>query len=368
LSTSLSIHEGFSDLPEDAWNRFLRECPQVHHEQTSYWIRVKSGYGWKPVLILIEQDGRIRGGVLLETRPFRQWGVIGFVERGPVAVGNDPDLVHALMQELAAYAKKKKMLYLVVLPPYAGEGHDDALKKMGFIRKPESLHPSSLVTVTSIIDLTENEEAIFKRMRASDRNNIRKSFRAGLVFREGHGNQIGIFRDLMLQLCRRRGVSATPPQKDFFDRLVEFYPKDVFKLFVVEWDQKIISAAVAFTFGETFCFWKTGWDGEYGKYHPNQFLVWGMIQWAKKAGFKKFDLYQILPEHAEAILKGETVHDHYWGVTSFKLGFGGQIKLFPPAYYDSFHPVVRLGLRFGGARLLANRKFLRNFNKFFKAW
>jgi lipid II:glycine glycyltransferase (peptidoglycan interpeptide bridge formation enzyme) len=361
---SIEIINGFSEDSWDSWDQFVLESPEAHHEQTSFWARLKNVYGWQPLLIQLKRNNRIVAGVVIHTRRFGRFGVIGYVERGPMAYKNDPIFVRLIIEELDAFAKKNKIFYLVVLPPYSGKTHAEYLEEIGFIKKPYLMQPSQLVTATLIVDVTDEEGIIFNRMRANTRRNVRRGIRAGLKFREGYGHEIEIFRKLMVQLCRRRGTSPTPPQEDFFQQAWEIYREKFVRLLVVELGGEIISAYFAFTFGEMVYLWKAGWTGEYKKYRPNDFLTWESIRWAKKKGFKKVDLVQILPEHARAVLEGKKINDSYWGVTSYKLGFGGEIRMLPEAYINFFHPIFNLGLRFAASKMLTVPVVVRLINRF----
>jgi lipid II:glycine glycyltransferase (peptidoglycan interpeptide bridge formation enzyme) len=99
-----------------------------------------------------------------------------------------------------------------------------------------------------LVDVTDEEESIFNRMRESTRKQIRRDLRSGLRFREGRGHEVETFRNLMLQVCRRRGVSPRPSQENFFQRLWDIYPKKYIRLFVVEQEEKMVSAVFAFLF------------------------------------------------------------------------------------------------------------------------
>jgi lipid II:glycine glycyltransferase (peptidoglycan interpeptide bridge formation enzyme) len=120
---SVEVLFGFSDDAWAGWDRFVADCPEGHPEQTFYYASVKSGYGWQPVLIQIKQDQNPVAGVVIHTRRMGRRGIIGYIERGPVVYKNDSFLVQHIINELQAFAKKNKILYLVVLPPYSGKPH-----------------------------------------------------------------------------------------------------------------------------------------------------------------------------------------------------------------------------------------------------
>ena len=58
---------------------------------------------------------------------------------------------------------------------------------------------------------------------------------------------------------------------------------------------------------------------------PNYLVQWAAIQWAKKRGCTRYDLWGI-PNTDLITLEAEfqNRHDGLWGVYRFKRGFGGQ--------------------------------------------
>jgi lipid II:glycine glycyltransferase (peptidoglycan interpeptide bridge formation enzyme) len=83
-----------------------------------------------------------------------------------------------------------------------------------------------------------------------------------------------------------------------------------------------------------------GWSGYHEIRQPNEVLLWKVIMWAKLQGYRYFDFDGIDPSVAKALVHGEQLHDSLRQTpTSFKLGFGGKVLLFPGAYdyvYNSF--------------------------------
>jgi lipid II:glycine glycyltransferase (peptidoglycan interpeptide bridge formation enzyme) len=77
-----------------------------------------------------------------------------------------------------------------------------------------------------------------------------------------------------------------------------------------------------------------------------------MIQWARQRGLRYFDFVSMDPDAARVIVEGGVTHNMPENETSYKLGFGGDIKLLPGAYYYMINPVVRTLLRCGLASLL----------------
>ena len=66
--------------------------------------------------------------------------------------------------------------------------------------------------------------------------------------------------------------------------------------------------------------------------------------WAKAHGYHTYDFEGIEIEAAKMVLNNEPLPDSLkQTVTSYKLGFGGQVKLFPQAYDHVYSPFLRWG-------------------------
>jgi len=115
------------------------------------------------------------------------------------------------------------------------------------------------------------------------------------------------------------------------------------RLFLVRSKDQIVSAEVAFTFGDTIRLWKVGWSGDYREKKPNHFMRWSIILWAKENGFRELDFFWV--DERDAVLLGrgkkdpEAFHD---GSTFFKMGFGGRLVMIPHPRSCFVHPLLRV--------------------------
>ena len=75
---------------------------------------------------------------------------------------------------------------------------------------------------------------------------------------------------------------------------------------------------------------------------PNEAVFWAAIQWAKAHGYRCFDFEGIDPAGARAVLRGEGLPESLQHSPDFfKLGFGGQVILYPEAYDQVHNPILR---------------------------
>jgi hypothetical protein len=187
-----------------------------------------------------------------------------------------------------------------------------------------------------------------------------------VTVREGAGPDIETFRQLMWALCKRRGTSPTPPQKDFFEHLWRvFLPSGFVRLFIAELEGRVISAALTFPFGDTVRVWKIGWAGDHAKSFPNEMLYWEIIRWSKHNDYRFFDFVQIENSLARTLQQGAPVDWTSVGGTSFfKIGFGGSPVLLPEPYYRFYHPLLRIFAQAGGSKLIESPVVARLLGRF----
>lgn len=339
------------------WDSLVAGCPGGHHEQTCGWGSFKRTVGWEPRLILVRCDGRLLGGALLLCRTLRRLFTIGYISRGPVcftADRGDFDLVaRSVLDELA----KMSLSYVVVVPHYEAAGMVPILRSHGFYPKPDLLPPSKLISATLVLDLNNDLNSILSAMHSTTRNKVRRGMKSGIEVSEGGAADVPTFFRLMVNLCERRGIRPSPAATlGYYEDMLKCLGPGYVKVFVARYGAEPVSAAFAFVFGDSMRVWKVGWSGEHARCQPNRLMWWEMMKWAKNANLRWFDFVQILPDHANALLRGEKVNDEYWGVTQFKLGFGGKLLILPEAHYRSFHGLIHPLLRFGGARLIGSKR------------
>jgi lipid II:glycine glycyltransferase (peptidoglycan interpeptide bridge formation enzyme) len=201
-----------------------------------------------------------------------------------------------------------------------------------------------------LFDLSHSLDALLGKMHKTTRYHVRAAQRNGISVRQGSQDDLGILQGLLLATANRQQ----------FRTLNEKYLSQVWrlfslghhiKMFVAEFDGQPVSAIAVMAFGDTATYWKGGWSGQHGNRYPNEALQWTAIQWAKAQGYRYYDMGGIPRALAKAVLDGESVRKGNYSVGFYKLGFGGQVELFPQALGYVYNPVLRrIGLRFPNAQ------------------
>ena len=96
--------------------------------------------------------------------------------------------------------------------------------------------------------------------------------------------------------------------------------------------------------GDTVTYWRGAWSGQHGNLHPNEAMQWEAMLWSKSHGYRYYDLEGIDPNIGRAIVRGEPApKGRVHPLTSYKLGFGGKVVLFPGLYDYVPNPLLRRG-------------------------
>jgi peptidoglycan pentaglycine glycine transferase (the first glycine) len=329
------------------WDAFVDSVPGGHHLQTSLWSQVKAKRGWRSVRLRVQQDGEFAGGAQLLVRPIGP-GAIGYCPRGPLLRDSDPATLCALLDGLASLARRERILYVKVQPPVGRNDMEPILREYGFVAS--DMHASPAASVR--IDLRCSDDEILASMRSSTRSNIRKATRKGIVVRAAGVSGLAAFGELLAQTSRRQGFGPYPVEH-CAEILRQFGEGQRAELLLAEHDGEVLSGVMIIGYGDTVVSKLGGWSGRRStRMHPNEIAEWSAVQWARERGYRYFDLDGIDESVARAVLAGaELPKSDYLGTALFKLGFGGEVVLYPRTYDRSFHRLLIWPARIVATRL-----------------
>jgi lipid II:glycine glycyltransferase (peptidoglycan interpeptide bridge formation enzyme) len=339
--------ETSSALPAPEWDAFVDAAPGGHHLQTGLWARVKAREGWRPVRLLARRDGELVGGAQLLVRPTRL-GAIGYCPRGPLLLDeHDPATLGALLDGLAKLARRERILYVKVQPPAGRDDIAQVLRDRGFVAGDMQAAPVATVR----IDLRQPLEEILANMRSATRQKIRKATRKGIAVREAGASGLAAFGEVLAATGRRQGFAPYPVEY-YAELLDQFGDGRRAGLLLAEYEGEVLSGAVVVGYGDTVVYKMGGWSGDSKAPRPNELMHWQAMQWAKERGYRYYDLDGISPLVARAVLAGEELPEAgRRGPTFFKLGFGGEVALYPCTYDRSFQRLLALPARLAAPRL-----------------
>lgn len=328
------------------WDAFVQSTAGGHHAQTSMWARVKSVLGWDSVRFVAHQGDLVVGGVQLLTRDVGRLGRVGFAPRGPLLASRDPRLLDELLAAIVDFGRRERIRYLKIQPPTDRHDLVAALQARGW--SPSALEAAPTATVR--VDLEPTAGEILARMHRTHRANVRKAERTGVRVRVGGERDLAAFWGLIEATSSRRGFVPYPAR--YYETMWRvFAAEGRARLLMVERDGCLLSSALDVGFADSVTCKMGGWSGARGVF-PNEPMHWSGMLWAKECGYRWYDFDGFsrslaLALRSDAVLSKSALS----GVARFKLGFGGEVALFPEALDTSPHAVLRPVVRVAAPHL-----------------
>lgn len=252
------------------------------------------------------------------------------------------ELSDATFDALAAAAQKEHAVFLRVEPVVPLAVHQR-------FHKVRDNQPS----VTRVVDLSVSEEALLAEMKQKTRYNIRLAAKHEVVVSEATGTWgVRRFLKLLSKTQERQTFSVHAPA--YYETLLDVLkptgetpdPKRCeARLMVARYNGKVRAANIVLTYGDTVTYLHGASSEKDREVMAPYLLQWQSMRWAKKEGFRFYDMWGVKPEAGHA----PELHP-LAGVTRFKEGFGGAILHYPGTFElplrPFLHALIRLHRRF----------------------
>lgn len=338
-------------MDSKVWNSLISKLPSPHFLQTYEWGQVKAKYGWNPIYLVWDNQGKLKeekdssdlstfdfhpsAAALILKRQILRNGFaarlsILYSPKGPLLDWNNEVLRNRVLNDLQSFAKKEGAIFLKIDPDVIlGTGvpsqGDDSIDEHGQITMSELKrrgwrYSSDQIQFknTALIDLTLSDEELLARMKQKTRYNIRLAEKKGVVLRVGSPKDFGMLYKTYAETSVRDG---------FVIRDEEYY-RTVWKLFmdsneptceplIAEVDGEPVGGIFVFYFAERAYYVYGMSRNLHREKMPTYLLQWEAIKHARVRGCKIYDLWGA-PE-----LFDES--DSMWGVYRFKEGLGGKV-------------------------------------------
>lgn len=229
--------------------------------------------------------------------------------------------------------QKKFQVQTFRLDPLLSGDSKELVKNIGY---KKSLAPAQAIDMWEI-DLTLSEEKIRSGMSKSTRYNINKGMRSDLEFiRVDSLEDVKKFGKLMDETTQRKGFSNF--STDYFvSQFSSLHAKGKCDLFVAKLQEEVL-AGIWLNYHKDTAYYTHGAstsNKSYSKLRAPYPLQWFVMQSCKKNGYKKYNMWGILPERVDK--HAQT------GVSNFKKSFGGyEINLVGPHEIGSLYPKYQL--------------------------
>jgi lipid II:glycine glycyltransferase (peptidoglycan interpeptide bridge formation enzyme) len=207
-----------------------------------------------------------------------------------------------------------------------------------------------------VIDITKPEEQLLAEMKSKTRYNLNLAKKKGVRIinvsqgchpefisgsneisneipkqvRDDNDRLIGEFTRLTEVMAKRNGIISH--EADYYRKMFEVLPGDMLRLYLAEYEGKIICANLVVFYGQTCTYLHGASDDDYRNVMAPYLLQWQQILDAKAAGCEKYDFGGISTNYESRT--NIRITNKWSGITRFKLGFSPATKpiVFPGSY------------------------------------
>ncbi|EKE18634.1 MAG: methicillin resistance protein [uncultured bacterium] len=311
-----------------------KNSPDGGFLQSSAWQKFQESVGRKAFSISLDvEKEKFQANVVEHILPIV--GKYFYSPRGPVMKQEAWNAQYEeKMLELINLAKSENAGWIRIEP--ATQEILDVIKKHvkeKIIKAPHDMQPKEILA----IDISKSAEQLLMEMKSKTRYNIGVARKRGVrIFSISKQKKtteqkdyIEEFLRLNKEMALRNGIATHADE--YYKKMFEILPDDMFKIYVAEFEGKIIAANLVLFYGRTV----TYLHGASGKMHRNLMapflLQWQSILDAKEKGCTHYDFGGV---------NSGSGNNSWEGITNFKLGFSLKTKplQFPGSYDIIINP------------------------------
>lgn len=273
---------------------------------TVEWHKIISTVEGRRCYFLIAKKGDEPVGIF----PFYstpQWGLFNIKTSstletrygGPISVGNELEIIRSLIKNYES--GMRTLIWYIHTPP---GWNASILKDMGY----------DLATrKETILDLDKEEKKIWMELESRTRRAVRKALKSHVTIKKGDGGDIDEYYK-MVQATYSRSHTPPPPKRLIKMAYEKLYPKNMIRLIFAEYEGEYIAGLLPTMYGDTVYYWGGADAGTNRSVQPMSLLFWEIIIWAKKNGYKYYDMLGIdTPRLAKFKLSwGGEIIEHYY--------------------------------------------------------
>lgn len=297
--------------------------------QSNEWLEFQKAFG-KRTFLLEHEDFLV--GLIEHELPIV--GRYFYCPRGPlIGIQNHPSVagkskIQTVVREMIDLAKSENAGWIRIEPRTEGllqEIRNATDSKI--VKAPYDVQPKEIF----ILDIAKAEDQLLSEMKPKTRYNINLAKKRGVSISVSDQNSLESysreFLKLTAEMARRQGIVAHPA--GYYLKMLEIVPPENLKLYIAEYEGRIIAANLVLFFGETATYLH-GASGQDNRNVMAPFLLqWQTIIDAKKKGCKYYDFGGVQSQDV-----AHKKHSDLSGVSNFKLGFSPKTSpvVFPGTY------------------------------------
>lgn len=216
--------------------------------------------------------------------------------------------------------------------------------------KPFVIHPSVQPRQTLMLDLNQSLDEILNGMKQKTRYNIRLAEKKGVTVASYKYPDSVKMLPVFLKLTKETNLRNQIKSYDqlYYASLLEELGKDnMAELLVASHDNQPVAAMILTKTQEQATYLFGASSSSKQELMASYLIQWSAISQAKKLGLQSYDFWGIRVESdiAEGELRiKDNLEQVYptpgstYGVTRFKLGFGGTVVIYPPCFDRYYKP------------------------------
>lgn len=257
---------------------------------------------------LIDSEGNFQATALLIKQEVHFEYSYLYCPRGPVLKILDNKKLKPFFEEIKNIAREEKS-FMVKADPAISIGNEQIFGQEGFRKSDKEVQAKCNL----IISLKGSEDELLLGMKQKTRYNIGLAQKKEVIIRTSTElSDTEPFWQLVKQTSARDGFNSHP--KEYYKKMFEVLTKaGTLKLFLAEYDQKIVAANMITSFGRTSTYLHGASADMYRGVMAPYLLQWQAMVEAKKLGLEFYDFGGV---------NGQSFFSKKWaGITRFKQGF-----------------------------------------------
>ena len=201
-----------------------------------------------------------------------------------------------------------------------------------------------------VLDISKSEEEILAGMKQKTRYNIKLSQKRGVSVKAISNFQFPISKQYTEEFIRLVKITAkrdtiTAHPESYYRKMLEIIPPEILKLYVAEYEGKVICTNLILFFGRMATYMHGASDNENRNIMAPYLMQWQQILDAKKKGCEKYDFGGV---------KIEDIGGKSWaGVTKFKTGFAPDTN---PTHFPGCYDIILKPWKYNLYRILQKAK------------
>lgn len=329
------------------WDDFIATHPEANFLQSYSFGEFHLAMGWPIVRRAVTENGKIIAAYTGYVEPARRGRHLA-IPGGPICDFGKKKLVQLLVDDMAQQGKRLRCVFVRIRPQELESAKTTKqLKTLKLVKAPLYLS----VEHAGVLDLSKSEDEVLAGMRQRLRRALRKAEKANITIETTTDpQQIKKFYEIELATAGRHGF--VPFSEKFLrEQFTAFADNNEAKLYIAKHEGQILAENFMIFYGNEASY-HYGVSTELGtRLSGAPLLHMQAMRDARTLGIKRYNLWGIVDED-------DTKH-RFYGVSTFKRGFGVDELKYTPAHDLVLKPAYYWGLTYPFETL---RRHLRRVN------